>query len=965
MRVGMVSMLILAITVSNGYAQAPAMEWLRCYGSNYDDEPREVKATTDGGYIMTGSVGHSSNDVSAHFLESSPDIWVVKINAIGAIEWEITLGDQQYQFAASVVETPDGGFVVGGTTYSTSICLLGDNSSNILLVKLSSSGEFLWEKKYGGSGNEFLSELDLLPDGGFLLTGHSTSSDGDLTKNNGAEDFWIVKTDANWNIIWQQSFGGSRTDQAVSAAVAPGGGFFIVGSSESTDFDFGLNYGDSDFLLLHLSENGELRWQKKFGGSNHDFAWAVCATQDGGAIMAGMTNSRDGDLSRPTSAPDDIDIWVVRVDATGNLVWQKSFGGPQDEIAFDMTPAMDGGFLLCGKTGLSNNSAPCTNGDTDIWVIRINGSGEMVWQKALGGEGHDYGSSIVENKDGSIMVAGITCSAGLPNYHSARPTGECLDMLLVKLSPTGGPVPVPSLKISPELVCSGSPVWLSATVINVGSHPRYEWKRNGQVVGSEATYGASDFTAGDQISCTVTPGGICDKGQAVVTASITLKTKPDLPLPVLSIDGPELICPCSPALYRAIVENAGPAPRYQWFVNDMLVAIGGTEYLHREAQNGDRVHYRLLDASGCLPGGFVESAGIVVTVAGQEAVAQIEGQAGAVCEGERVAFRALISGSADTGSSRWLVNGVLAASGTALYETDSLHDGDKVSFMINAHTECGGGGDLFSNEILVMVRPAGGRLLISANSSSVCRGAEMVFRAEAENGGSVAAVQWLVNGVAVAGATGSEWRTAGLSDGDIVSCEWAGGDFCLGAGSGSEGINVRVYEPPLLTLYPTDTILNRGSSLQLRAQVSGEVSVLAWEPADKLLDPQSLNPVSVNLDKDIVFTLRIEDVNGCQAMTTARITVMGELFFPNAFSPNGDGKNDLFRGIFPGTPQHFELRIYNRIGQEVFATNDISKGWDGKLGGRPQGSQTYVWRCTYSQRGEPARKQQGTVLLVR
>ena len=366
MLVGMVAMLLLAITVTNGYAQAPAMEWLRCYGSNYADDPRDVKATSDGGYIITAFVSNSSNDVSVHFGESSPDIWVLKINGKGAIEWEISIGDKEYQFAGGVVETADGDFVVGGTTYSSSNCLLGDNSSNIILVKLSSKGEWLWEKEYGGSGNEFLSELDLSADGGLLLTGNSTSSDGDLTKNNGAEDFWVVKTDANGNIMWQQSFGGSRTDQAVSAAIAPGGGYYIVGSSESTDFDFGLNYGDSDFLILHLSETGELLWQKKFGGSNHDFAWAVCATTDGGAVMAGMTNSRDGDLTRSSRAGTDIDIWVVRVDASGNLVWQKNFGGPQDEIAFDMVPARDGGVLLCGLTESLDSPAPCTNGDADI-----------------------------------------------------------------------------------------------------------------------------------------------------------------------------------------------------------------------------------------------------------------------------------------------------------------------------------------------------------------------------------------------------------------------------------------------------------------------------------------------------------------------------------------------------------------------------------------------------------------------
>ena len=753
---GVFAMLAVMISVANGYAQAPAVEWLRCYGSNYGDEPRDVKPTSDGGYIMTAYVSNSSNDVSVHFDEGSLDIWVVKINANGAIEWEISIGDKNYQFAGGVVESADGGYVVGGTTYSSSNCLLGDNSSNIILVKLSSKGEWLWEKEYGGSGNEFLSELDLSADGGFLLTGHSTSSDGDLTNNNGAEDFWIVKTDASGNIIWQKSFGGSRTDQGVSAAVAPGGGYYIVGSSESTDFDFGLNYGDSDFLILHLSERGELIWQKKFGGSNHDFAWAVSAAPDGGAVMAGMTNSVDGDVTRSGRAASDIDIWVVKVDGSGNLQWQKSFGGPKDENAFDLAPTMDGGFLLCGITESLDSDAPCTNGNTDIWVIRINGSGVIEWQKALGGEVNDFGLCIVENKDRSIMVAGITCSAGLPNYHTPvpGPMGDCNDILLVKLSPPGGTVPQPSLQIGPELVCSGIPVVLSATAINVGSHPRYEWKLNGQVVGSEATYSASNFRAGDQVSCTVTPGGICDKGSAVVTASITLKTKPDLPMPVLSIDGPELICPCQPGLFTAIVENAGPAPRFHWYVNDMLVAVGGSEYLHREAQNGDRVHYRLLDASGCLPGGYVESTGILVTVPGQEAVLQVEGPAGAVCEGERVSFRAVISGSADTGGSRWLVNGILAASGTALYETDSLRDGDRVSYMINANTACGGGGDIFSNEIAVSVRPAGGRLLIIANSSSVCRGEEMIFVAEAENGGSVDAVQWLVNGVAVAGAAG-------------------------------------------------------------------------------------------------------------------------------------------------------------------------------------------------------------------
>ncbi|MCG7856713.1 gliding motility-associated C-terminal domain-containing protein [Flavihumibacter sediminis] len=966
MRRCIVTLLTAAITVSNGYAQAPALEWLRCYGSSYTDEPGGIKATRDGGYILTGSVGSRSNDISVHFgNDGMPDIWVSKINGKGAIEWEVPIGDASIQYASGVVETADGGFVIGGSTYNVNDCGSYKSGSNFIVAKIGSNGQRLWEKEYGGSGNEFLSDLDYCSDGGFLLTGHSTSSDGDLTKNNGVEDIWVVKTDANGNIVWQKSFGGSRTDQGVSAAIAPGGGYYVLGAAESTDIDFGLNNGQSDFLLLHLSETGELLWKKTYGGSFHDIPWAVCAAPDGGAVMVGNTPSTDGDITGNVSGNKGVDIWVVKVDGSGKLVWQKSFGGTRDELAFGMETTRDGGYLICGRIESGGSEPLCTNGDRDIWVIRINGSGEMLWQKALGGEGHDFGNDILENRDGSILVAGTVCKSTVPNYHTPLAREGCFDILLVKLAAPGAALLLPSVEIGPDLVCSSSPVLLSATAVNVGSHPRYEWKRNGEIVGSEATFLGNGFKAGEQVSCTVTPGGICDKGSAAVTASITIKTKPDLPLPVVSIDGPDLLCRCEPGLFRAIVENVPPDPRYLWMVNEKVAAIGTAEFRFAEAENLDQVQFGLLDGSGCIPGGAVGSYGIVVNLMEQSAVAQIEGPAGAVCEGERVAFRAVISGAADTGSSRWMVNGVQAASGTVLYETDSLRDGDRVSFSLSANTECGGGGDIFSNEIAVAVRPAGGRLLISANSNSVCRGAEMVFRAQGENGGSVDGVQWLVNGVAVDGATGSEWRTAGLSDGDTVSCEWADGDFCSGAGSGSEGIIVRIYEPPLLTLYPADTVVSRGSSLQLRAQVLGEVGVLAWEPANKLLDPQSLNPVSVILEKDIVFTLRVEDVNGCGAMATARITVMGEVFFPNAFSPNGDGKNDLFRGIFPGTPQHYDLRIYNRWGQEVFATNDISKGWDGNLGGKPQGSQTYVWQCTYSQRGEPARKMQGSVVLVR
>jgi hypothetical protein len=226
-----------------------------------------------------------------------------------------------------------------------------------------------WSRTYGGSGSGGANAIQQTNDGGFIVVGSSNSDDGDVSLNRGGNDGWVVRLDAAGDIIWQRTFGGSSNDFFSAVQQTADGGSIIAGCSRSNDGDVSENRGDFDGWVVKLDGNGEIEWQRSLGGSDNDVFRSVRQTMDGGYIVAGASESSDGDVS---SNRGRIYFWIVKLDATGNLVWEKSLGGSKRDVATSIRQTSDGGYIVAGFSESGDDDVPGNRGESDIWIVKLN-----------------------------------------------------------------------------------------------------------------------------------------------------------------------------------------------------------------------------------------------------------------------------------------------------------------------------------------------------------------------------------------------------------------------------------------------------------------------------------------------------------------------------------------------------------------------------------------------------------------
>lgn len=249
-------------------------------------------------------------------------LFSIIITQAQSIQWQKPLGGPQFEEGRCIQQTNDGGYIVAGYSHSS----IGNRNEEAYIVKLNASGTIEWEKKYGGTGNDFARSIQQTADGGYMIAGSTTSNDGDVSGNHGGADYWIVKLDAAGTIAWQKTYGGTSYDKAESIRQTSDGGYIMVGYAYSNNGDVSGNHGEADIWIVKIDATGTIVWQKSLGGTRDDFAEKIIQTADGGYIMAGGTTSNNGDVSGNHSL--GLDFWIVKLDGTGTITWKKCLAEP-------------------------------------------------------------------------------------------------------------------------------------------------------------------------------------------------------------------------------------------------------------------------------------------------------------------------------------------------------------------------------------------------------------------------------------------------------------------------------------------------------------------------------------------------------------------------------------------------------------------------------------------------------------
>lgn len=414
----------VSIDIENKTAFNGEVDWIKNFGGSGEETLRAVIATSDGGYAMLGFSNSIDGDLMSKTIAVN-DYWLLKLDALGNLQWSKTYGGSKDDRGQSLVQTTDGGFALTGYAQSDD----GDGSNNEgfhdnWILKLDTQGNIEWEKSFGFSGHDHSYDILQTDDGGYYFVGFlditsaradgNTEKGGSLTRH-GVGEFWGTKIDDKGDLQWRGYFGGSNNDRAHSVVRSDDGGYVMAGFTESEDFDISNTRGSYDFWVVKNDKNGNLLWEHSFGGSGIEISQDIANTTDGGYVITGNTFSNDADVSNNKG---ESDIWLIKIDDEGNMVWQKTFGGTAFDAAESVSPSKDGGFILVGNSKSSDKDANANAGENDIWLIKTDADGNLVWQKTFGGTNLDYGFDAIETDDNAILLVGETTSTDFSNLQN-------------------------------------------------------------------------------------------------------------------------------------------------------------------------------------------------------------------------------------------------------------------------------------------------------------------------------------------------------------------------------------------------------------------------------------------------------------------------------------------------------------------------------------------------------------------
>ena len=383
---------------------------IKNYGGSKNDVANAVVKTRDGGAVVLGYTQSINGDITDKTNENF-DFWVLKLDAENNIQWSKTFGGTNDDRGNDIIQTNDGGYaVLGYSTSSDQDVSENAGSQDFWMIKLNANGSISWSKTFGYTGADFGTTLLQTADNSYLITGvldvTASAGQGNSQRHAGG-DIWAIKLSENGELQWSKYFGGSFTDAPFGVVETEDHNFIIAGSSDSGDVDISNNNGSYDFWVLKIASNGSLLWERSFGGSEIDEGRAITTTNDGNFIIVGDTRSADKDVSNNNGAAD---VWIIKMNTDGNLIWEKTIGGTSFDVARSVSKTQDGGFIISGSSRSLDNSFT-NQGQNDALLLKIDAEGNGVWKQTIGGAEIDFFYDAVQLNDASIIAVGETNSS--------------------------------------------------------------------------------------------------------------------------------------------------------------------------------------------------------------------------------------------------------------------------------------------------------------------------------------------------------------------------------------------------------------------------------------------------------------------------------------------------------------------------------------------------------------------------
>lgn len=410
------------------------IDWKYTYGGSGDDIISSIIEARDGGYIIVGYSNSKNGDIT--HAKDGFDYWVIRLDENGVIKWENKFGgSSDYDFGFDAIENEKGEILVAGSSFSNDgdrnakECL-GDD--DIWLINLSREGKIIWEKTYGGSMKDRPVDLVYSEEGDILLLSNTKSRDNQVKHAHGKQEIWLTKLKSNGKIQWSHAYGGTRNERGTALIETNNNTFLILGETESRNGDATNRKSfQYDAWVIKIDHKGRVIWQKTYGGSKDDIIKDAVELYDGSFIVVGETESDDGHIKVNKGA---FDSWVLRIDASGNVIWQKTYGGSNIDFASSLSiDPMTNIIHVFGATASVDGDVVQKKGSVDIWLLSIDKNGKIVGNRSFGGNNIEEPYDMIMDKRGNIILAATTLSEDGHINQVQRYENE--DIWIIKLSP--------------------------------------------------------------------------------------------------------------------------------------------------------------------------------------------------------------------------------------------------------------------------------------------------------------------------------------------------------------------------------------------------------------------------------------------------------------------------------------------------------------------------------------------------
>lgn len=938
--------LICASSISHFVlSQTPAIEWQRGIGGTSGSGHNiliDIHQTKDGGYICGGSSDANRSTSKSQDSKGDYDYWIVKLDKYGNIQWEKTFGGNDIDILNSISQTNDGGYIVGGSsgsnisgdkTENSRFSYLYNNSMDYWILKLDENGNIVWQKTIGSDGWENLSTIKQLPNAQYIIAGTSNGiiSHEKTLKGYGSYDYWILKLDENGNILWQNIYGGESDDFLSAHPVFPfeksgnidftdDGGFIIGGKSGSniSGNKTENKKGFLDYWVLRVDSIGSILWQKTFGGLNYsrnNFS-SLIVTKDNNYMVGGYTDTNiGGDKTQPSNG--NFDFWILKLDRDGNILWQKSIGALYDESLYSFNQTNDGGYILAGESNsdISGDKTENARFAHDYWVVKLDKEGNVEWDKTLGALGEETAYGVLETNDGGFVVGGYSGN-GYISYDKTESSGAS-DYWILKLLPCKKTIVVN------DTICFGQAYILPKgnTVSLAGNY--YDTlitSRNcDSIIITNLIVRPTSYQILNKNLC-IGQSFTLSNGSVITSNGIYKDTIPNIC---------DSIIEYRLSFLNNITTTENPTicrGKTYTLPNGNIVSVAGIYRDTLQASFGcDSIVVTNLSVTSPIPFNnnvticsgkiFTRPNGNIVSTAG---VYYDTLKAPNTCDSiviTNLTVTPYLQSSQITtvclGKSFVLPNG-RSVSQNGIYK-DTVRNNFGCDSIITTN--------------LTITNP-----IPFTNTTAICEGQKYTL----PNG----------NNVSIAGTYTDTIKQTNTCDSVVIT-------------------NLTVFPNTFqISLNPIDTI-DAGNSIELKPSYSNQVAVSwNWSPTTYLSCSTCENPIATPTQNSL-YTVKAISTDGCEdTAQTAIVLRQSNVYVPTSFTPNNDGLNDALE-IFANNPATFSIKIYNRWGELVFQSIDITDKWNGTFKGENCPVDTYIFTLELTQQNGKQINENGSILLLR